>query len=150
MIRKSYTGAGILFIAQVDGEVSGDEKGDHVLLGCRKRSGVWSIPGGGSSYADTDPWDTALRETIEEFGEIPTPYARVSSMRFPFGVLGFDWTTFVLRLAKIPDPSLFPNSQAKDFRHEFRDAQWFPIQALPPKTHILLRPVIARMRILGW
>ncbi len=57
----TYHGAGILFFTRQEGIIS-------VLLAQRKRSGVWSIPGGGIHDSDDNPWETAKRETIEEFG----------------------------------------------------------------------------------
>ncbi len=131
-----YSGAGILFISKREGI-------DRVLLGCRKMSKRWSIPGGGRKR-QVDPWATALRETGEEFGDIPAERELLCAVRFPF--ILFDWTTFVVRLTTIPDPSVFPNRNAPDFEHEFCDAKWFPIGEPPPKTHTLIYPVIMRLR----
>ncbi|MDW8342944.1 MAG: NUDIX hydrolase [Verrucomicrobiae bacterium] len=131
MKRKKYSGAGILFVSERCGI-------DHVLLGCRKRSKIWSIPGGGKHHGET-PWDTAIRETTEEFGVIPETWQRVFSIRVP--LISVDWTTFVVRLKEFPDPSVFPNRHARDFEREFCDAQWFPIKKPPPRVHYLLRPL---------
>ena len=138
----SYQGAGILFYAR-------DKQTISLLLAQRKHSGVWSIPGGGTHGADSDPWATALRETTEEFGIVPPDHLRRFNLRFPFGLFGFDWTTFVVELPEIPTVELFPDLNAKDFHNEFRGTEWFPIHALPPKTHWLLYPLIWRFRLGG-
>lgn len=141
---KRYSGAGILFVSASENE--GRE--DGVLLGCRKGSGVWSIPGGASEKGE-EMWETAARETTEEFGEIPGDGRICFWQRFPFGPFGFDWTTFVFRLEERPLPSVFPNHGAKDFYKKFREAKWFPVGSLPPKTHHLLRPVLWRLKFAG-
>jgi len=138
MAKWPYAGAGILFIGDPTGDAS-----PHCLLGCRSRSGIWSIPGG-EAHRGEQPWDTAFRETNEEFGELPNGMELICSLRFP--LLIFDWTTFVVRL---PEGSGLPDRTARDFSNEFRDAAWFPITALPLKTHPLIHPVIIRLRTRG-
>jgi 8-oxo-dGTP pyrophosphatase MutT (NUDIX family) len=137
-----YQGAGILFFTQSHNETS-------VLLGQRRRSGVWSIPGGRWHESDSDPWATAYRETVEEFGSVPTGHQERSSLRYPFGLFGFDWTTFLLEVPDPPAIAAYPDRQAQDFHVEFRDAAWFPIHSLPPKTHWLLYPLIWKLRKRG-
>jgi len=136
---RRYRGAGIVFVCMEAGVPA-------ILLAQRRRSGVWSIPGGGAERRDGgDFWRTALRETEEEFGRLPGPTpAPWFAQRFPFGWLGFSWTTYVVRLGERPEG--FPNRNARDFTHEFRDAAWFPIDRLPPKCHWLLWPVVWRLR----
>jgi 8-oxo-dGTP pyrophosphatase MutT (NUDIX family) len=138
----NYQGAGILFYAI-------QEQGVFILLAQRKRSGVWSIPGGGRHHSDADPWSTAHRETTEEFGSMPTPHRVKFSQNYPFGILGFRWTTFVVEVLDQPPIVAYPDRQAADFADEFRDAAWFPICALPPKTHWLLYPLIWKLRMHG-
>ena len=135
--RMPYRGAGILFVNQ------GDE-GPTVLLACRRNSGVWSIPGGKRDEGDRNDWDTAVRETREEFGLIPEGFDRKPGLIIPFGFLGFHWRTFVVELAE--HPASFPDHSARDFRQEFREACWFPLSAVPPKTHWLLLPLLIRLR----
>ena len=133
-----YRGAGILFITATA------PRRHHLLL-ARRKSGIWSIPGGGSSRHDSDAAATAWRETHEEFGP-PQDHGQVLfTQRYPFALLGFDWTTFVVELPAIPDPSLFPSPHARDFRHEFTEARWFPITRLPKRTHPLLYPILLRL-----
>lgn len=139
---KNYRGAGILFIR------SSEKESDSLLLGCRRKSGVWSIPGGGSHSNET-LLDTALRETTEEFGQIPTDAELVCSLKFPFSVIGFEWETFVYRLQSCRDASHFPDTHARDFAKEFNDVGWFPVNHLPSKTHYLIYPVLMRMRFSG-
>lgn len=139
MAKLPYAGAGILFFCD-----STADSGRHLLLGCRKRSGVWSIPGG-EAHRGEQPWETALRETTGEFGEFPSGWERLSSVRFPFVL--FDWTTFVVRL---PETSAaYPDRTAKDFAREFGDAAWFPADSLPRKTRVLLHPVMMRLKASG-
>ena len=133
-----YRGAGILFCVKKSADYS-------ILLGQRRGSGVWSIPGGGRHADDEDSWATAARETNEEFGSVPTPYQQRFSVTYPFGILGFHWKTFVIELDDAPDQQCFPNRMARDFSKEFRQAAWFPIRALPKKTHWLLYPAIWRL-----
>jgi 8-oxo-dGTP pyrophosphatase MutT (NUDIX family) len=137
MKLKRYSGAGILFVSKREGI-------DHALLGCRKKSKIWSIPGGGAHQKEP-PWDAAIRETTEEFGAIPGAWERIFSLRFPF--ILFDWTTFVVRLNEIPISSVFPDRHAHDFKYEFCDAQWFPIIKLPPNVHYLLKPVLIKYNL---
>jgi 8-oxo-dGTP pyrophosphatase MutT (NUDIX family) len=142
-IRNPYSGAGILFVSVDKGKL-GD--GIQVLLGCRKHSGIWSIPGGGRK-TNEDFWETALRETTEEFGEIPAGAIRLCSVAFPFSKIGYDWRTFVVRLDESMGGVNFPDSSARDFRHEFQKADWFPIFRLPERTHPLVYPAIWRYKI---
>lgn len=137
----SYHGAGILFFRQ---------SSDHpvsILLGQRRYSGVWSIPGGGRASKDPDSWATARRETHEEFGFMPETHQQRFTLKYPFGLLGFDWTTFVVELPAHPSNPTFPDRTARDFHAEFRDADWFPIHALPAKTHWLLYPAVWRLQL---
>jgi 8-oxo-dGTP pyrophosphatase MutT (NUDIX family) len=117
-----------------------------ILLAQRRYTGVWSIPGGGRSRTDRDPWHNAERETEEEFGCIPVPHLDLFSLTYPFGRLGFDWKTFVIELPSQPDPARFPDRSAPDFAAEFKDAAWFPIHQVPSKTHWLLYPALLRLR----
>jgi 8-oxo-dGTP pyrophosphatase MutT (NUDIX family) len=136
---KKFTGAGILFTAlDADGL-------RHVLL-ARRKSGVWSISGGKASIRDADHQETAWRETEEEFGVPLDRGTFLFEQRYPFGLGGFDWTTLVHQLPVITDPSVFPNPHARDFHREFTEARWFPISQTPPKTHILLLPILLRLR----
>ena len=137
---RSYHGAGILLCGKHEQEVS-------ILLAQRKRSGVWSVPGGGRHGSDVDPWSTAHRETTEEFGSVPSPHQVKFSLTYPFGIFGFHWTTFVVKVPELPPVATYPNRQARDFVNEFRDAAWFSISALPPKIHWLLYPAILRLRM---
>lgn len=107
---------------------------------------VWSVPGGGRHKTDADSWSTARRETSEEFGSLPDSYHVRFPLTYPFGILGFQWTTFVAEVPEIPSIDVYPDRFAPDFKEEFRDAAWFPISALPPKTHWLLYPAIWRLR----
>ena len=135
-----YRGAGILFF-------TGQGSDTRILLARRKRSRVWSIPGGARDKTDEGLWATAFRETTEEFGSVPEPRQRRFSLTFPFLVLGFHWKTFVLELPEPPPVSTYPDRNARDFVKEFSDAEWIPIHSLPPKTHWLLYPVLWRLRI---
>lgn len=132
---KTYAGAGILFLSSAS----------DVLL-ARRKSGVWSIPGGGAISADQGPWETAWRETAEEFGPVPDRWSREGSMRYPFGLLGFEWTTFVLRLEAPPAIDKFPVRAGTHFHHEFDDASWFSPRRLSGRTHWLLFPLVWRLR----
>jgi 8-oxo-dGTP pyrophosphatase MutT (NUDIX family) len=117
--------------------------GWSVLL-AQRNAGEWSIPGGRSKASDGDHWATAKRETVEEFGSFPTGSDSMFSFRYPFRAVGFDWTTFVVKLAGVP--AGYPDRHARDFRAEFRDAAWFPASNLPPKSHWLLYPVLRKLR----
>ena len=138
----NYHGAGILFYKKQQSKLS-------ILLAQRKRSGVWSIPGGGRDGCDSDPWSVANRETAEEFGSVPSRHQVKSSWTYPFGILGFHWTTFVVEALDPPPIESYPDRRARDFVNEFRNVAWFPINALPPKTHWLLYPVIWKLRMLA-
>ena len=138
----SYQGAGILLFAKQDLKFS-------ILLAQRRRSGIWSIPGGGREGSDSDEWSTAHRETTEEFGKVPEPLQATFSLTYPFGILGFHWTTFVVEVTDPPPIETYPNRQVRDFVNEFRDAAWFPIDALPPKIKCLLYSVIWKLRMLA-
>jgi 8-oxo-dGTP pyrophosphatase MutT (NUDIX family) len=133
-----YCGAGILFIAATAPR-------GHQLLLARRKSGIWSIPGGGSTRHDADAAATAWRETREEFGHPQQPGQVLFTQRYPFSLFGFDWTTLVVELPAIPDPSLFPSPHARDFHREFTEARWFPITRLPKRTHSLLYPILFRL-----
>lgn len=137
---KPYSGAGILFIATTA------SKQDYLLL-ARRKSGVWSIPGGGRSSQDRDAASNAWRETREEFGELPCTGHLLFVLRYPFSLIGFDWTTLVIALRSPPDQSLFPSPKARDFFSEFTEARWFCICDLPKRTHFLLYPIIFRLRL---
>jgi 8-oxo-dGTP pyrophosphatase MutT (NUDIX family) len=134
-----YRGAGILFIAATAPR-------GHQLLLARRKSGVWSIPGGGSTRHDADAAATAWRETHEEFGHPPQPGQLLFTKRYPFSLFGFDWTTLVVELPATPAPSLFPSPHARDFHREFTEAGWFPANRLPKRTHLLLYPILLRLR----
>jgi 8-oxo-dGTP pyrophosphatase MutT (NUDIX family) len=134
-----YRGAGILFIAATAPR-------GHQLLLARRKSGIWSIPGGGSTRHDADADATAWRETREEFGHPPQPGQVLFTQRYPFSLFGFDWTTLVVELPAIPDPSLFPSPHAHDLHREFTEARWFPITRPPKRTHLLLYPILLRLR----
>ena len=82
-IHFKYRGAGILFCAA-------DADDWEVLLG-RRKSGVWSIPGGGREEGDWDAWATARRETGEEFGGARGTYRSCSSHPIP-------WAGFITRI----------------------------------------------------
>lgn len=139
-----YEGAGVLFYRR---------KHDvgEVLLGERRKSGIWSVAGGGKSRSDTSAWETAQRETREELGVRPERSQIVHSQEYPLGFLGFAWTTFVLDVtgeawADSPAGAEFvPGAEATDFHHEFRTAGWWPINALPPKTHIAVCLLVGRL-----
>jgi 8-oxo-dGTP pyrophosphatase MutT (NUDIX family) len=137
---RTYHGAGILFFVKHEQEVL-------ILLGQRRRSGVWSIPGGGRHESDTDSWVTAQRETTEEFGSVPETHHIKFTLTYPFGIFGFRWSTFVIEVQDCLPISSYPDRQSRDFANEFRDAAWFPISALPPKIHWLLYPAIWRLRM---
>ena len=144
-IFRRYEGSGILFVAG-----GAEHPSDMlVLLASRRRSGIWTIPGGGREPGDADCWATALREVTEEFGPLPRSAAKLGRQRYPFGLLGFEWTTHVVRLSAPTEAGVFPAEGARDFPHEFREAKWFPLKAMPPRTHLLLIPVLWKLRM-GW
>lgn len=143
-IFRRYRGAGILFVAD-----DRDSGRPMVLLGSRLRSGIWTIPGGGCEAWDEDSWGTAVREVTEEFGPIPEEAERIGFQRYPFGLLGFEWTTHVVRFGSVPEAGAFPWNHARDFHREFRSAQWFPLSDTPANTHVLLWPLLWRLRF-GW
>jgi 8-oxo-dGTP pyrophosphatase MutT (NUDIX family) len=136
---KPYKGAGILFYTR---KPSGSI---DILLARRKRSGIWSIPGGGADHGEHDRWQTATRETLEEFGNIPPGCLRSFVVTFPFAFAGFSWKTYVVFLAQ-DFGGTFPDRQARDFNREFSDARWFPLTELPRKSHLLLWPAVNRLR----
>jgi 8-oxo-dGTP pyrophosphatase MutT (NUDIX family) len=139
---KRYYGAGILFFVKGEG-------GIEILLAQRK-SGIWSIPGGGMSRRDgRNSFACAKRETAEEFGanlavtkslETEPPRRRRVSFRLFF----FNWDTYIVELPC--KPSDYPSSTARDYRAEFRAHQWFTLSALPKKRHHLLLPVILLLK----
>jgi len=146
----TYRGAGILFCIR-------EGQGWKVFLVERRGSGVWSIPGGQMSPADTGVfWLTALRETSEEVGLPCEGHSSkpndsslreriVMSLHYPLVV--FRWTTFVIDLEPVECVTSFPNRRARDFHIEFTDARWFRIDELPPKTHWLIHPLIWWLRL---
>ena len=141
-----YRGAGILFLAR-------DHSGKLAMLLGRRRSGVWSIPGGARNRMDASAVDTAWRETHEEFGPLPANAGlpeQLLTFSYPFSCLGFSWKTIVVMLPTMPDEHEFPSPAARDFHVEFTRADWFLISSLPPRTHLLLYPVIWRLKISGY
>lgn len=132
-LPKRYRGAGVLFVTP---PATGRRKW---LLAQRRRSGVWSIPGGGA-HRDEDFWTTATRETSEEFGHFPTTYSIAFSLRYP--LFWFDWTTFVV---EVPNADRFVPDRAAPHFHEFRTAEWFDRDKLPNPLHYLLRPLLLRV-----
>lgn len=131
-----YRGSGILF---VDGLY---DPGCRIFLMCRKRSKIWSIPGGGWSPHDVSAWNTAMRETREELGIAADEQRVAFSQRYLFGVARFDWETFVVAQNDFDD-----GSRGRDYHREFCGSQWFPLNRLPRRTHLLLYPILVRLRV---
>lgn len=146
MRLSHYKGAGVLLF---------HKKGDRhqVLLARRKRSGRWSIPGGGMSKrkGDTEFHITAIRELKEEFGTCPEledildNISEKNAISFPVWPF-FSWKTFYLEMETIPDLIIFPDRRSQGFRCEFSDANWFDVDDLPEKLHFLMGITISRLK----
>lgn len=132
-----YEGAGILFVATHQGT-------PHLLLGRRSHrphQGQWSIPGGRRSRQDASLFETAIRETEEEFCR-GQPIGRVFALSD-----GADWNEQRFQVAPIIVPFVFrwrtylvplPNRLSPEripFNHEFQEVDWFPRDRLPSRTH---------------
>lgn len=171
MIKSPYCGAGILFVVMTN-------KTPEILLGKRRRSCVWTIPGGGRDAGEKGFWSTAARETEEEFcgyclksDDDQTPSTQGKTYFYPYGssqnhtqhrihyehLFGFlypfllyNWKTFIVKLSAKPPVEEFPNKNACGFRKEFSDAKWFPIDQMPTKTHWLLWPIMWRLKLSRW
>lgn len=138
MAQQDWSGAGLLLAWK---GVSGWE----ILLAERNEPpflGYWSVPGGGSHFNDTQPWDTAIRELGEELfhgialqpllkpylGEA-NPYS-LALCQNHLTPAGRPWRTFLLPLSKkIPLDAMSINQA------EVRQARWFTIQGLPGLIH---------------
>ena len=133
-----YRGAGILYVNE-------GKKGADILLARRRRSRIWSIPGGAARRGEADLWQTACRETQEEFGAVPVGRP-LFTLSYPLGFFGFDWRTYGVEVAPRPDGNRFPDQGSPGFRAEFDAAAWFPVSRLPSRTHGLLYPAVWRLR----
>ena len=132
--HSPYRGAGILFYTKSNVHTS-------VLLGRRRRSKMWSVPGGGMDIADQgDYFSCARRELAEEFGICSNiehilddhgPAQLCSAIIAP----GFRYRTFLVGLSEQPDLTIFPGRADNDFYKEFDDANWFWLHDLPPRVH---------------
>ncbi|MDM8526078.1 NUDIX hydrolase [Desulfococcaceae bacterium HSG8] len=138
-----YRGAGILFCVAEEDQIP------KILLG-KRRSGIWSIPGGGSKKGET-LWETARRETEEEIGFLPdnVKYEKLFSLPYPLGIFGFKLKTFVLKLSECPEKHVFPDRNAPHI-NGFSEVRWFQINRLPSKTHYLLYPAICWLKKKWW
>jgi len=168
MKKERYRGAGILFLVN-------DGNNLKILLSKRRQTCLWSIPGGKQDSRDSDYWDTAVRETCEEFkGLCLTPnrstrshctgktrfwpsrhpqnntegliqYEQIFVFSYPFYY--FNWKTYVVKLSEKPSVKEFPDKDAYGFQIEFCDAKWFSIDRMPFLMHPLLLPIIWRLRL---
>ena len=130
--RRRWQGAGMLIL--------NDQQ--QLLLGRRRWGldrGTWSVPGGGVSRRDAGPWETACRETREEFGQLDalkalyqTPDAQRVHVRIAIPGL-FAFTTYVVRLTSPPPIDEWPHASC--LRQEFHEVCWFPRKGLPWNTH---------------
>ena len=144
--RKAYRGAGILFCCGTGAECK--------LLLVQRRSGTWSIPGGGATAGESDPWDTAVRQSSEELGLPRSCSGPLGRHRFQarilhevrFQMLLFGWTTFVVDVTGLASPDEYPERMSRDFQAELIDARWVPLSGLPKRVHILLWPVVWKVR----
>ena len=141
----SYNGAGILFVRVVNNT-------SEVLLAQRRRSRLWSISGGKQDPVDKGNYfETACRETKEEFGWTPPENSIITQIQYPFSLFGFSWITYVASLDRCLNlPKYFPDKNAKDFKNEFRDFQWFPIGHCIRRLHPLLHPLFLKLRMGGF
>lgn len=121
--------------------------------------GRWSMPAGAFNRAvDGTLLRGALREGYEECWAQPAPSGGVSPEGFvaalidadpqvprdAVAVVGAPYTyrcpllwrfdTFLVRLAMRPDPARWPH-----WNEEFGDMRWFPVDALPDRSHLLVR-----------
>ena len=129
------------------------------MLLARRRSGLWSIPAGEAEQQDGDSLvNTAVRETIEEFGcpdlvKNQTAPARANApggrmipqMHWRLGV--WEWTTLFIELPHRPER--FPDRSSLDFT-EFTEARWFALPSgtvdLPKPTELLPRLAVWKLR----
>lgn len=131
--------AGILFY-----HVGGD--GTEVLLARRSSSrgrGLWGGSGGSASRVDRgDLWRTAVRETLEEFGDhMAFRDDRARFLQQSTKPLFWDvrpplyhFRIYAVELDAKPSLSQWPSrnqSSAPDC-WEWTDAQWFSVESLPP------------------
>lgn len=139
-----YKGAGVVVTApDAEGRM-------RVLLGqrlFRPYAGYWSLPGGGMEKSDGGDFRAcAARELFEEtvgLAKLEELQARFEQrlaaspeyrVRWPFC---FDYRTFLLPLAMIPDPRLWPN--VENWNGEFEQFGWFESDRLPRPMHPFVR-----------
>lgn len=142
-----YKGAGVVVTAP-------DPEGRaRVLLGqrlFRPYAGYWSLPGGGMEEGDGGNFRAcAARELFEEtvglakLGELQARFEqRLAAspehrVRWPFC---FDYRTYVLPLAMIPDLRLWPNGM--NWAGEFERFYWFEPDRLPHPMHPFVRDAL--------
>ena len=123
-----YRGARILYCAE--------EKGRWKVLSGRRKSEIWSLPGGRAEDSE-NLRETAKRESLEEFCRRPIDGRDWFQRDYDRTVFGssFRWKTIGHRINSAPSPSNFQDKTALNFYTEFTDAGWFSIDELPPKTH---------------
>lgn len=147
---KTYRGAGTLFWFR------DSQHRVHVLLGQRcAGKNWWSIPGGGMSEEDGGNFSAcAIRETREEFGWPPDKMVVADSRKSSvvrFRLPGYCWNTYLCELAGKPEERAFPDTNSRDYRHEFLGHKWFPLRlgVLPWRLNILTYPVLLRLLLKG-
>lgn len=136
--------AGILFYTNAGSE-------PQILLVKRAISpgrGLWGGSGGKmDSRGTANPWKTAVRETLEEFGDCPefkkarsllqgghTPLYRITNL------IQVHFYTYFLKLDQIPDLEVWPSKDrlvAPDC-HEWSEKGWFAVNREP----LLLSPSV--------
>lgn len=83
-----------------------------------------------------------MRETDEELGITANEQRIAFSQCYPFGIAGFDWKTFVVVQNDFDD-----GTRGRDYHREFCGSQWFPLNRLPVRTHLLLYPILVRLQV---
>lgn len=125
-----YKGAGILPCFPWLGKT-------YVLLGLRRVGwdhDTWSIPGGGMEKKDQGSfWNTAVRETLEEYYYL-FKFRKVQPFRLHEMSVSpvFEWKTYACWVDFQPIPKL-------PLSWEFKAFGWFDIKELPENLHPLLK-----------
>ena len=123
MFNFGYKGAGtLIYCIKAKDDV-------RVLLGRRLNNpdkGLWSIPGGGWEYRDSDLAETARRELREETGfELSKKNKNFLKKIWSLNLLAFKFEVFALRIKQLRLPRR---------SYEFSYMKWFDINVLPDPT----------------
>lgn len=110
--------SGILFVRKHP------QEGWQMLMTLRSEAvdegGTWGITGGSIPDDDMDPFESAMKETIEEIGSFPRQYNVINQNTWQAPGGTFTYTTFIVEV-------LDPNWGEFNFNWEVDDAEWMSL-----------------------